>query len=208
MKRITTLKAVNALFPALLVSLLVWCPLTHAAQDAKAGKQAPDFNERMGGSKSPIYINADRMEADNDQKIIIFESHVVVKQDDTTITSNRLKVTLLKGENQAAQPPKSAQTAKSVETASSEPTSMEKIDYIEFEGDVKVTQLDRLATANKAIFFQKEQKVVLKGTPDRHPVVTQGESRIEGELITLYLKENRSIVENQVKAFIPPEKKE
>ena len=67
----------------------------------------------------------------------------------------------------------------------------QRIDYIEFEGDVKVTQQDRLATANKAIFYQKEQKIVLHG----RPVVTKGQDRVEGNLITIYLKEGRSVVE-------------
>jgi lipopolysaccharide export system protein LptA len=193
MSRITTLNAVTGLFLVLLVSLLICCPLTYAAKGAKESKQTPDLNTKLGSSQSPIYITADRMEANQDQKIIIFESHVVVRQDDLTITSNRLKVTLLQGENQPA-------------SGDSSPT--EKIDYIEFEGDVKVTQQDRLATADKAIFYQKEQKILLKG----RPVVTQGQDRIEGNLITIYLKEGRSIVEGgngaQVQAVLFPGKKE
>ena len=187
------MKAVTGLFPALLVSLLIWCPLTHAAKDTKSGKQAPDLNEKMSNSQSPIYINADRMEANQDQKTIIFESNVVVRQDDTTITSNRLKVILLEGDNKPLV---------------DDPSPAERIDYIEFEGDVKVNQLDRVATANKAIFYQREQKILLNG----HPVVTKGQDRIEGNLITIYLKDGRSIVEGgreePVKAVLFPAKKE
>ncbi len=193
MKRITTLKALTGLFAALLVSLLIWCPLTHAADSAKAGKQSLGPNEKLVNSQSPIYITADRMEANQDDKTITFESHVVVRQDDVTITSNRLKVTLLQGEHQPA---------------SGDSTPTERIDYIEFEGDVKVTQQDRLATANKAIFYQKEQKILLRG----RPVVTKGQDRIEGDLITIYLKEGRSIVEGgngaQVQAVLFPARKE
>jgi lipopolysaccharide export system protein LptA len=193
MSRIITLRALVGFFPAVFVSLLICCPLTHTASGADARKQPFDMNEQMANSKSPIHITADRMESDQDQNVIIFESHVVAKQDDVTVTSNRLKVTLLKGDSKPA---------------SVEPTASEKIDYIEFEGDVKYTQQDRLATADKAILYQKEQKIVMYGKP----VVTKGQDRIEGDLITIYLKEGRNIVESgngkQVQADLFPQKKE
>ena len=67
----------------------------------RPGKQWT-LSEKINNSQSPIHITADRMEANQDQKTIVFESHVVVVQDDVTITSDRLKVTLLEGEAKAA----------------------------------------------------------------------------------------------------------
>lgn len=193
MRRIITLSALVSFFPAVLVSLLICCPLTHAADGTNARKQPPNMNEKLVNSKSPIHITADRMETNQDQRTIIFESHVVAQQDDVTITSNRLKVTMLPGEKKSA---------------SADATPAERIDYIEFEGDVKVTQQDRLATANKAIFYQKDQKIILHG----RPVVTKGQDRVEGDLITIYLKEGRSVVEGgggaPVQAVLFPGKKE
>ena len=178
---------------ALFLFTFAFCLFSYAADGSKAPKQTQDLNEKLAASQSPIHITADRMEANQDERTIIFESHVVVRQDDVTITSNRLKVTLLQGENQSAQ---------------GDPTASQRIDYIEFEGDVKVTQLDRCATANKAIFYQKDQKIMLHG----RPVVTKGQDRIEGNLITIFLKEGRSIVEGgsgaPVQATLFPEKKE
>jgi len=169
------------------------CLFSYAADGSKSPKQTQDFNEKLTASQSPIHITADRMEAKQDARTIIFENHVVVRQDDLTITSRRLKVTLLQGENQPA---------------SADPAAAQRIDYIEFEGDVKVTQQDRLATADKAIFYQKEQKIMLHG----RPVVTKGQDRIEGNLITIYIKEGRSIVEGgsgaPVQATLFPGKKE
>jgi lipopolysaccharide export system protein LptA len=193
MRRNITLSALVSFFPAVFVSLLICCPLTHAANGTNARKQPPDMNEKLVNSKSPIHITADRMEANQDQRTIIFESHVVAQQDDVTITSNRLKVTLLPGEKKPA---------------AADAAPAERIDYVEFEGDVKVTQQDRLATANKAIFYQKEQKIILHG----QPVVTEGQDRVEGNLITIYLKEGRSVVEGvggaPVQAVLFPGKKE
>ena len=193
MSRIITLSVLVSFFTAVFVSLVICCPLTHAANETNVLKPPPDINEKMATSKSPIHITAERMETNQDQRTIIFESHVVAQQDDVTITSNRLKVTLLPAEKKPAPV---------------DPTATERIDYVEFEGDVKVTQQDRLATANKAIFYQKEQKIILHG----RPVVTQGQDRVEGNLITIYVKEGRSIVEGvggaPVQAVLFPAKKE
>ncbi len=199
MSRIITLSALVSFFPAVFVSLLIFCPLTHAADGTNARKQPPDMNAKLVNSKSPIHITADRMETNQDQRTIIFENHVVAQQDDVKITANRLKVTLL---------PAGKKPASASASASDEGAPAEKIDYVEFEGDVKVTQQDRLATANKAVFYQKEQKIVLHGKP----VVTEGQDRVEGNLITIYLKEGRSVVEGSggapVQAVLFPGKKE
>jgi len=193
MSKIINLRPLVSFFPLVFVSLLIYCPLTHGANGANTSKQPLDMSEKLATSQSPIHITADRMETNQDENTITFESHVVVQQDDVTVTSNRLKVTMLQGDK----------TPASVES-----TPAERIDYIEFEGDVKVTQQDRLATANKAIFYQKEQKIMLHG----RPVVTKGQDRVEGNLITIYLKEGRSVVEGAggapVQAVLFPGKKE
>ncbi len=202
MRRIITLRALVSFFPAVFVSFLLLCPFTRAASDTTARKQPSDLNQNMVSSKSPIHITADRMEANQDARTIIFESHVVAQQDDVTITSNRLKVTLLPDENKPASQPEAKKPAPV------DPAATERIDYIEFEGDVKVTQQDRVATANKAIFYQKEQKIMLHG----RPVVTKGQDRVQGDLITIYIKEGKSVVESgagsQVHADLFPDKKE
>ena len=193
MSKIINLRPLVSFFPLVFVSLLIYCPLTHGANGANTSKQPLDMSEKLATSQSPIHITADRMETNQDENTITFESHVVVQQDDVTVTSNRLKVTMLQGDK----------TPASVES-----TPAERIDYIEFEGDVKVTQQDRLATAKKAIFYQKEQKIMLHG----RPVVTKGQDRVEGNLITIFLKEGRSVVEGSaaapVQAVLFPGKKE
>jgi len=217
MSRIKRVRVLARLFPVVFLSLLVsW--QVHAAGDSKTDKQMPDTNANLVKSDSPIGITADRMEAKQDERTIIFEGHVVVVQDDLTITARRLKVTELPPEKQpGAKQPGTKQTvdnravdkqAGEKQTASSGSTPTEKIDYIEFEGDVRVTKQDRLATANKAIFYQKEQKIIMKG----NPVVTKGQDRVEGDLITIYLQQGRSVVESgggtPVKAVLFPGKKE
>ena len=63
-----------------------------------------------------------------------------------------------------------------------------------------------LATAEKAVYFEDDEKIVLTG----NPVVKQGNDFVEGDRITIFLKENRSVVESfvgkKVKAIIFPKR--
>jgi len=140
-------------------------------------------------SSSPLQVTSDRMEVDQKDKTTLFEGHVVVKQDDMTITGNRLKV-FSPSENKG-----------------SSSAMMDRIDRIEVEGDVKITQANKVATAEKSVYYHKEQKILLMG----HPVVSQGEDRVSGRLITLYLAEDRSVVEGgedgRVEALLHPNQK-
>jgi lipopolysaccharide export system protein LptA len=143
-------------------------------------------------SSSPLHIASDRMEVKQQDKIIVFEGHVVVQQDDLTITGNQLRV----------------YTAAKKTGKSSEPGMMDQIDRIEVEGDVKISQKEKMAAAGKAVYYHEEQKIVLMGNPS----VSQGQDRVEGRLITLYLSEERSVVEGgektPVQAVLHPARKE
>jgi len=143
-------------------------------------------------SDSPLKIASDRMEANQNDKTVLFEGHVVVQQDDLTITGKRLKVYSVEGLKDSA-----AQSA-----------MVDKIDRIEIEGDVTISQKDKVATAQRAVYYHEEQKIVLSG----QPIVTQGEDRIQGRLITLLLAQGKSIVEGgtetPVQALLHPAKKE
>ncbi len=160
---------------------------------AKPRKSTSPMGEKMGKSESPIHITAERMEAKQEERSVLFEGNVHVQQDDLTLTGNRLKVVALPGDKSNAE---------------ASPEKTDKIDYIEVDGNVKVTQKDQLARAERAIFYQREQKIVLHG----RPMVMKGQDKIEGNLITIYLKQGRSVVEGgtgtPVQAVLFPGKKD
>jgi lipopolysaccharide export system protein LptA len=143
-------------------------------------------------SDSPLKIASERMEANQNDKTILFEGHVVVQQDDLTITGKRLKVF----------------TAEVGKEAAAGPAMVDKIDRIEVEGDVTISQKDKVATSERAVYYHQEQKIVLSG----QPVVVQGQDRIQGRLITLLLAQGKSIVEGgaetPVQAVLHPAKKD
>lgn len=199
MSKFKTLRLLASLLTALFFSLPILCTPARATKGSPSHEEVTDISPKLD-NKAPIHITSDRMVANQQARTIAFEGHVCVRQNDLTITSKTLKVTLA----QANQSPKLQRQ----NPANKDPDPEQRIDYIDFKGDVKVTQRDRVATAQEAIFYQKEQKILLEGSP----VVTKGQDRIEGKLITIYLKDNRCVVEGgkgaQVRAVMFPEKKE
>ena len=116
-------------------------------------------------TRSPIDINSDTVEANQKQNTVTFKGNVVAKQEDTTLYANT--VTIYYDPN------------------------TKKLKEIMAVGNVKVVQLDRRATGQKATFHQDENKVVLDG----EAVVREGENVIRGERIIFYVDEERSVVE-------------
>ena len=130
----------------------------------------------------PIEITARQLEVMQQQRQSIFTGDVVAKQGEMTLYADKLIVVFQKEQDQ--------------------------VERLEAIGGVRVLQLDRVATAEKAIFFQLEERLVLSGDAE----VTQGQNKISGAEITLYMKENRSLIKSsesgRVKAVIVPEKKQ
>lgn len=160
--------------------------------NAKADRAAGPAPAKILQSDSPLRIASDRMEANQKDRTIFFEGNVVVQQDDLTITGRQLRVY-------------AAEDGKDVAAQSA---MVDKIDRIEVEGDVKITQKDKVAVADKAVYYHDAQKIVLSG----HPSVSQGEDTIQGRLITLLLAQGKSIVEGgaqtPVQAVLHPAKKD
>ena len=133
-------------------------------------------------SRAPIDITSDTVEADQKTNKVTFKGNVVAKQEDTTLYANILTITY-------------------------DPNT-KKLKEIIAVGNVKVVQLDRRATGQKATFDQDKNKVVLDG----EAVVREGTNVIRGERITFYVDEERSVVEggkgSRVSTSITPPPKE
>jgi len=130
-------------------------------------------------SNQPVEITSQQLEVLQQQRQSIFSGDVVVKQGDMTLYAKQLTVFLQAEEDQ--------------------------FERLEATGGVRVVQLDRIATAAKAIYYQASERLVLSGNAN----VVQGSNQISGEEITLYLQENRSVIKSskngRVKAVIIPE---
>jgi lipopolysaccharide export system protein LptA len=122
-----------------------------------------------------IVINSNRLEVDNQRKIVTFSGDVDAKRDDFTMTCQKMVLYYIEEAAEAA----------------SEKQEM-RIDRIVATGKVNITRAEGgSASAEEATYYQEEEKIVLTG----NPVVKQGDDFVEGSTITLFLKEDRSIVE-------------
>lgn len=132
-------------------------------------------------NRSPITIDADRMEAMRKENLVIFTGNVVVKQDSSTQYAERMEVYL---DDQG-----------------------EKLSRIISTGNVKIiTENCRTGTANRAEYYDDEQKVILIDNAK----VWEDENVVTGDRITIFLVEDRSIVEaksqGRVKGVFYPKK--
>jgi lipopolysaccharide export system protein LptA len=126
----------------------------------------------------PIEILADRLSADSVRNSVTFEGNVVAKQGDVTLHADRLF----------------AEYSRSAGV----------IEKILAEGNVRAIQEDKEARAARAMFYNLEQRIVLSGDAN----LTQGGNTVNGETVTIYLRENRSVVTGgdggRVRAVIQP----
>jgi lipopolysaccharide export system protein LptA len=139
-------------------------------------------------SPGPMVIKSKTLEADDKKKQVTFTGDVEAKRDDFTVFCQKLVVYYEKAAEQ-----------KGSEEASA------RIDKIVATGAVKIIRAEGgVATGEKGVYYQKGEKLVLTGKP----VVKQGEDFVEGDVITLFLKEDRSVVESdkdkKVRAVIFP----
>ncbi|MFC1863439.1 lipopolysaccharide transport periplasmic protein LptA [Thermodesulfobacteriota bacterium] len=162
--------------------------LLHLSTALAETKSEKTDNVRAPGS---IVITSNTFEVDDSQNIVIFSGAVDAKMDEFTITCNKMVVHYLR---------------QSGEDESQDVNA--NIDRIIATGAVKIIQKDGgEATAEKATYFQNDEKIILTG----RPVVKRGNNVVEGSNITVFIKENRSIVEgsedSKARAVLHPNEK-
>lgn len=130
----------------------------------------------------PIEVTAQQLEADQGQRQATFTGEVVAKQGDITLYCNKLVVYSLAEQDQ--------------------------VDRLEAFGQVRVVQLDRTATADRAVYRQSQGTLALFGNAEVH----QGQSRVAGDEIVVFLQENRSLVKSgdsgRVRAVLFPQQQQ
>ena len=117
------------------------------------------------GDREPIVITSDRMEADKLGERVLFIGNVTLKKEDITLTSDAVTVFYddrSKGVNE-----------------------------IEALGNVVVRRDDRVALANRAMYFSREEKIVLTGDAR----IIENKNQLGGDRITFFVRDDRSIVD-------------
>jgi len=126
---------------------------------------------------TPVEITADRMEFQRKRSTIVYKGNVQVVRDGVKIASDVLMARY---------------DAKGGVLTS-----------VVAEGKVRVSHGGRVMTGDKAVFDGADETITVSG----NTVVRDGNSSISGSRITIYVNEDRSVVENsegRVKAVIFP----
>lgn len=160
-------------FAAILLIVMFW---------AVPGLAASPSDTPLTGSREPIEITSDRLDADDNARLMMFIGNAVAKQGDTTIHADRLTVRYA-GEGG-------------------------DVDRVVAEGNVRIVQGGRVATSRRADFFRDQERILLTGEPQ----VTEKGSTVKGHQITLFMKERRAVVQasqnGRVNAVFQPRQEE
>ena len=105
------------------------------------------------------------MEGYNKKNLIIFYGNVKAIRGDTTLWADRMDIFFDREEK--------------------------KVERIVALGSVRVNQEDRNAVASKATYFENGMKIILEGNPK----LWQKNDLLKGNRITLFLNEDRIVVE-------------
>ncbi|MDX1411821.1 MAG: LptA/OstA family protein [Nitrospirales bacterium] len=133
----------------------------------------------------PTVITSDVMTASSEKNQAIFKGSVKLVQGELIVYSDVMIVYF----QEKASPSSS--------TGSDEKSGKE-IQRIEARGHVKILKGESRATSEHAVYYKQDEKVILRGSP----IAWQEGTKITGPKMTMYLKENRSIVEGGTRVVI------
>jgi lipopolysaccharide export system protein LptA len=149
-------------------------PVLSAAQSApktpaappSASSVAPSTTSKAATAPLPLTVDSDKMERFGKASLVIFTGNVVARRDNSVQYADRLEVYMdEKGER----------VMRTVST-----------------GSVRIITKDcRTGTAQRAEYFDLDQRVVLSGNAR----VWQDDNVVSGDTITLYVAQDRTIVE-------------
>jgi lipopolysaccharide export system protein LptA len=117
------------------------------------------------GKREPIVITSRRMQADKLGDKVTFTGDVTLKKEGMTLNSDSMVVFY--------------------------DVTTKGIKDIEASGNVVVRKEGRVALSNKAFYDSREEKIVLTGDAR----IIENENQLGGEKITLFMRDDRSIVE-------------
>ncbi len=140
------------------------------------------------GQKPATVITSNSMTASSQKNQAIFRGNVKMVQEDLVVHSDIMIVYFKEKQS----PPSSAGEQPSGQN------SKKEIRFIEAKGHVKIFKGKSRATCQRAIYDKVAEKVILRGSP----IAWQEGTRISGPKMTMYLTENRSVVEGGTQVII------
>jgi lipopolysaccharide export system protein LptA len=140
------------------------------------------------------------MTVNNLENEAIFDGSVVLTQGELVVYSDHMVVSFRPSQNGNGQNKPETSPAGRSGKAEKKPkagkeamptVSDRTISKIEATGRVKIEKQDGRATCQRAVYYEDDKKIVLTG----EPVAWQKGTRVTGQRITMFLEEDRSLVE-------------
>jgi lipopolysaccharide export system protein LptA len=177
--------------------LLLLSALISATATAALAAVEPAANGTADQAPGTTVISQ-RMTFKNQENQAVFDGAVVLTRGTLVVYSDRMVVSF--GNQEAAAEPKISKPpttpAKGPETVSNR-----AVTQIEATGRVKIERDAGNATCRKAVYYRDEDKIVLTGDP----VAWDKGTRVSGKRITMFLGEDRTVVEGGSHVRIEPE---
>jgi lipopolysaccharide export system protein LptA len=173
----------------LIIAAVLFLPnsILYAKEDVK---QITKIN-----SKEPLEIVSDRMDAYNEKKLVVFSGNTIAKQGDIVLKSDSLMLYYKK------------ETGKKDKIGTKEIEGVGDLEKIEAKGNISVTQGERMATGDEALYLQDSGQIIMTG----NAVLREGKNIIKGDKVIVFTNENRGTVfsdsQKRVKAIIYPQEK-
>ena len=144
-------------------------------RDQPGGSAALLPEQGCEGQPQPMDVTSERMTFDSQTNTFIFEGKVHVERCNMIMLSDRLQVT-------------------------NDPKG-ERVERIVATGNVRFQQEERHARADRAEYFDTEQKLVLTGNPRAWN--TQDQNELTGEEIVVFLEQKKVYVKDARVVFHP-----
>ncbi|UCE63312.1 MAG: hypothetical protein JSU59_10650 [Nitrospirota bacterium] len=141
----------------------------------------------IAAKNPPTTITSETMIANNKAGTVIFKGKVHFIQADLVVDADEMIVRF--STDQSAQP---------TESQSPGQGGKRKISVIEAKGNVVIVKGEGKATCGHAVYYKDEERIILTESP----VAWQGGTRVSGPKMTMYLKEDRSVVEGGTNVLI------
>ncbi len=168
--------------------LSVWPASTLTAESGFAKKNGE-------GPAIPTTITSNKMTVRNQDNQAVFEGTVILTRGPLVVNSDKMIVFFHAQSGDASQAKAVGQAKDPAAVSSTSSRSLERVEAI---GRVKIKQENSHATCQKAIYFSEEEKIIMTGDP----VAWEKGTRVSGKQITIFLNEERSVVEGDTRVRI------
>lgn len=184
-------------------SLCVVLLLAGTARSAETG-----LSGSLAAEGNKTRITSKTMTVRNQESKAIFQGGVVLTRGGLTVHSDEM-VVFFRPASEGGTPGKAGEPVNGraaergvgdkTKRAGDMPTmSNRSVSMIEATGRVVIEKDEGRATCRKAIYYESEEKIVLTGDP----VAWQKGTRVSGERMTMYLADDRSVVEGGTQVVI------